>query len=220
MSRASNRRRTVPVRGGAEAAAPPPSSLARLFPSPTLLNALALLLLTPDRQSYHLEIADKTASTGLQVQRALQRIEQAGLARRQSRGKRVYYQANRTHPAFDDLCRALLKTVGLAEVLQEALRPVARRVTVAFVFGSIAAGGDRPDSDIDLLIVGDISLREATRLLEPATERLDREVNPVIFPAKEIREKIGRKDHFVTQVIEGPKIWILGSHDELARLAP
>ncbi len=194
------------------------SSLEHLFPFPVLLDVLSLLLLHPDREFYQREIAERTASAVIQVQRSLQRIEKAGLCRKARRGNRVYYQAERSHPAFEDFKRALLKTVALGDTLREALRPVRNKVRFAFIFGSVAAGKETASSDIDLLLVGDLTSRSAARILGPVGRRLGREFNPVIFPPDEFRRKAKRRDLFIREILDGPKVWMVGGDDELEGL--
>lgn len=189
-----------------------------LFPFPVLLDVLAQLLLHPDQEFYQREIAERTCSTIVQVQRSLQRIEKAGLCRKSRRGNRVYYQAERSHPVYEDLKRMLLKTVALGDALRDALSPIQNKVRIAFVFGSIASGEETAKSDIDLLLVGDLTSRSAARILGPVGRSLGREFNPVIFPPAEFRRKAKRGDPFIREIVSGPKVWMMGDDDELGRL--
>lgn len=197
---------------------PPTHSLANLFASKTVLDVLAVLLLNPGRDLYQRELVDKAACTVLQAQRALRRIEGAGLLTKQRRGNRVYYTANRQHPAFEDLRRVMLKTVGLGDALREALQPVRERIAIAFIFGSVAAGSESPSSDIDLLLIGDLSSRQTAKILGPVGRDMGRELNTVLYPPSEFRQKARRGNRFVLEVLSGPKIWLMGSEDDLARI--
>jgi predicted nucleotidyltransferase len=179
---------------------------------------LTLLILHPDEELYQRAIAIRTGSGLLQAQRALRRVEAAGLVTRTNRGNRAYYRVRREHPAFEDLKRLLLRTVALGDALREALAPLRGRLRIAFVYGSVARGAETPTSDIDLFAVGETSLRTASRVLGPAGRRLDREFNPVIYTPQELRARARARDPFVEEVIAGPKIWLIGSKDELARL--
>ncbi len=85
-------------------------SLAKLFPNAAVVQVLAVLLLHPKQQFYQREIAGKIPCTLLQVQRALKRIEAAGLVERAREGNRTYYVVSRKHPAYADLKRVLIKT--------------------------------------------------------------------------------------------------------------
>lgn len=193
-------------------------TLAELFPNPALVEVLALFLLHPEEEIYQRRIAERTGNALRQVQRALQRIERAGLLTKARRGNMVYYRAERGHPAFEDLKRAFLKTVALGDVLREALAPLADKLRLAFIFGSLAQGRETAQSDIDLFLVGNISRREATEVFGAMGPDLGREFNPVVYPTEEFREKAREKHHFVTEVIGSPKIWLIGNDHELGKL--
>ena len=194
------------------------SSIVRLFPNLTLVEVLNLLILEPEKAFYQREIAERTFSTLLQVQRALQRIEEAGMVVKQRRGNRVYYVADRRHPAFEDLKKLLLKTAALGDYLRESLATLEGRVRLAFVFGSVASGKEAADSDIDLLVVGDLRSREVIGMLGPLARRLGREFNPVVYKEREFRTKAKNGHHFITALISSPKIWLVGSDSELAQM--
>lgn len=194
------------------------SPLAKLFPSPTVLDVLSLLLLHPGSEFYQRELADKTGGTLLQVQRALRRIEAAGLITSTRRGNRVYYSAERDHPVFEDLKRVALKTVGLGDALREALQPLGDDILLAFVFGSVASGTESPSSDVDVLIIGELTTRQAAQVLGPAGRDLGREFNPIIFPSEEFRQKARRGDRFIQELIESPKVWLTGTQNDLSEL--
>ena len=87
------------------------SPLAELFPNPALVKVRSLFLLHPEEEFYRRGIAETTGNKLLQVERALKRIERAGLVTKTKRGNMVYYIADRMHPAFEDLKRVFLKTV-------------------------------------------------------------------------------------------------------------
>ncbi len=194
------------------------TSLARLFPNPAVLDVLALLLLQPERRFYQREIAELTSNTVLQTQRALKRIEDAGLVEKSRTGNRAYYIAQRNHPAIEDLKRVLLKTVALGDQLRDTLRPLETGVRLSFLFGSIANGTESATSDIDLLLVGKLSSRRVAIALAPLGRKLGREFNTVIYSAQEFRKKVHNENHFVKQILAAPKIWLIGSEDELAKL--
>jgi predicted nucleotidyltransferase len=195
------------------------STLAELFPNPALVEVLSLFLLHPEKELYQRGIAEATGNVLRQVQRALQRIERAGLVTKTRRGNMVYYKAERMHPAFEDLKRVFLKTVALGDMLRDALEPLGDSVKLAFIFGSLAQGTETAQSDIDLFLVGELSLRETTKILGPVTSDLGREFNPVVYPPNEFKKKAQENHHFITEVIKGPKIWLIGNEEELAKLA-
>lgn len=198
---------------------PIPSSLFRLFPNPAVLDILALLLLHPERQFYQREIAQLTRCTVLQAQRALKRIDDAGLVEKRRAGNRVYYRAQRDHPVFEDLKRVVIKSVALGDQLRATLRPLGDRIRLSFVYGSVAAGTEHGTSDVDLLCVGDLTSREAAKVFGPLGRELGREFNLVIYTEREFRHKAMEDNPFIQSVLSGPKIWLIGSDDELRQMA-
>jgi predicted nucleotidyltransferase len=108
-----------------------------------------------------------------------------------------------------------MKTTGAADVLREALAPLADRIVAAFVFGSAARGELRSDSDVDLLVVGDAPFAEVAEALAEAQERLGRDVSPTVYPVEEFRSKVSDGHHFLTSVLREPHLFIMGGADEL-----
>ena len=195
-----------------------PSSITALFPNPTLLDVLSLLMLHPDSSFYQREISERVSSSLLQAQRALRRIESAGLVVKQRRGNRIYYSADHRHPAFKDFRKLLLKTVALGDYLRDALSGIDGKIQLAFVFGSIAAGSESAVSDIDLFVVGDVSSRQISATLGPLGKKLGREFNAVQYTEKELRKKVRSGNHFIKELLPTSKIWLLGSEDEFAKM--
>ena len=182
-------------------------------------RVLALLFGHTDEAYYLREITRIVDAGHGAVQRELKQLVDSGLLTRTRRGNQVYYQANRDCPIFSELQGIVLKTVGLADVLREALTPLRDRIEVAFVFGSIAEGTDRADSDVDLMIIGEVGLRELSQVLPDVHTTLGREVNAVTMTPKELADRVAQSEHFITTVLHGPIIFLIGDQNELDRLA-
>lgn len=195
------------------------TSFAALFPSPVLVDILSLFLTRPDEEYYQRSLAEKTGYTLTQVQYALERIEEAGLVSKKKSGNRLYYRAERSHPAFEDLKGAFLKTVAFGDVIRKALKPLEKKIQFAFVYGSIATGQDRPDSDIDLLLIGKVTLKDIASAMADLSETLKREVNPVNYTKDTFMERLKEGNRFALELLATPKIWLIGNEDEFTRLA-
>ena len=91
------------------------------------------------------------------------------------------------------------------------------KLLLAFVYGSIASGEERSDSDIDLLVVGTAAPAALAVPLRHAREILGREINPTVYSPAEFARKRAAKDHFLTRVLAKPKLLVLGSEDELGK---
>ena len=151
--------------------------------------------------------------------RELNALAEAGVLQRRRVGNQVHFQANAASPIYEDLRNILKKTVGIADVLREALAPLAAKIRAAFVYGSIARGEERPGSDLDLMIVGEVRFADVVRALAPAQEALRREVNPNVFPALEFSKKVSAGEPFLRRVLAEQKIFVLGSEHDLGKPA-
>ena len=187
------------------------TSLGDALFSPVQQRVLGLLFGQPHREFQSSElIAMVDAGTGA-THRVLQRLAQSGLVHVRTSGRQKYYQANRDSPIFDELTGLVRKTVGLAEPLREALQPLAESITAAFVYGSIAKGSDRADSDIDVIVVGhDLDYGAVFQALEAAERALGRKINPTVMTPEEWQTKATQSDSFVSRVMAGPRVFLLG----------
>ncbi len=190
----------------------------KLFANPTLAEILNLLFTSPEEEFYQSDLAKKTKKSLVQVQRAVKTLEEIGLISSTHQGRMIYYTATKTHPAFDDIKNLFLKTTSLNRSIEHALLPFLNNIPAAFIFGSIARGTESPNSDIDLFILTDITLREITKALSPLTKELRRELNPVVFEPKEFQNRISKNDHFLTEILQTPKLWIIGDDKILKQM--
>lgn len=172
------------------------------------------LLFGVARQELHLrEIQRQTGFAVGTVRQDMGKLVKLGLVTRRQDGNRVYYAANQRHPLYPEIHQIVLKTVGLADVLTSALK--GPDIRCAFVFGSVANGSATPESDIDLMVIGNVGLRKIATLLSGRGDRLGREINPYVLTPAEFNKRIGRDDHFLTSVLASPKVFVVGSEHEL-----
>jgi predicted nucleotidyltransferase len=181
-------------------------------------RVLGLLLLQPDAALHGREVARRTGLPAGTIARELTRLAEAGLLKREKRGNQQVYSADTEGPIYAELASILRKTSGMADVLVQALAPIAPQLRLAFVFGSVARGRESAGSDIDLMLIGDISFREAVESLYPAQALLGREVNPKVYSAREFTEKTG-SEPFLADVMTRPMIFLIGNAHDLEELA-
>jgi len=192
--------------------------LETLLGSKLRAKVLGWLFTHSDERYFVRQLTALVEEDSTNVSRELARLERNGLLISTMEGKQKYYQANRQSPLFNELHGIIVKTVGAADVLRSALAPSIAKIRVAFILGSTASGDERRRSDIDVMIVGSISFEDVVSLLSGAEEKLGREVNPVVYPMTEFKQKIRESHHFLNTVIEGDKIFLIGNEDELAKL--
>ena len=171
-----------------------------------------------EAQELHLREIERRSGFAIgTIRQETRNLVDLGLLCKRQDGNRTYFQANKEHPIYTEIHNMVLKTVGLVDVLKKSL--YTPEVEFAFVFGSAATNSLKPESDIDLLVIGNIGLRGIGKLLKNASNQLNREINPITMAKDRFVERILSKDHFVVEVMDSPKIMIVGAEDELARLA-
>lgn len=180
---------------------------------------LAVLLMRPEEDFHVRELERITGIPAGSLHRELKALSDAGLLTRTEQGNQVRYRADRSFPIYEELAGIFRKTTGLADVLRDALQPLADRIELAFVFGSLASGQERRKSDVDIFIIGKVSLLEVVEALGEAQEYLAREVNPVVMSKSKFLSARKRKDRFVGRVLEDPKVFVLGNAGDLTELA-
>lgn len=195
-----------------------PTDLGTLFFGAYRRQVLSLLLLHPD-ESFHLrELARITNTQPGTLRRELVQLAEAGVLTHEKVGNLVRYKADTMCPIYDELRGILKKTAGVADVLREALAPLGDKISVAFVYGSVATGAERRASDIDVMVVGTASFEEVVRALHPCQEQLRREINPNVYGVDEFKKKAKEKGSFLSRVLKDPKLFILGKENDLRKL--
>ena len=176
---------------------------------------LAALLLRPNERLHGRELARITGASPGTLHRELMALHALGLVTRQAIGKQVFYAANRDCPIYPELAGLLRKTVGLVDVLRRALQKKSRAIRAVFVYGSMASGEQHANSDVDVMILGDLSFADAVKALAPAQVELRREVNATVMKVGEFVRKRKARDGFVTAVWKAPRLWVIGDDGEL-----
>jgi predicted nucleotidyltransferase len=191
-------------------------SLADALFTRTQQRVLGVLFGRPDRSFYASELIRDAGTGSGAAQRELARLEGSGLIVARRIGHQKHYQANAASPLYAELRNIVLKTVGLAEPLREALKPLVSAIRAAFVYGSVASATDQAASDIDLMIISDsLTYGEVFGALERVTRTVGRRVNPTVYTTAEFSKRARTENAFVTRVLEQPKLWVVGSDDDL-----
>ena len=190
--------------------------LNELFSSKTRVEILKLFLFNTNNSFYQRQISNLTAQSIRGVQREVDKLSRIGLIERSIQGNRIYYKINKKCPIVEDLKNIFFKSVGIAEVLRDNFKE--EGIKVAFIYGSYAKGEESLLSDIDLMVIGDISSKELSSILSKPKKELMREINYAVFSLNEFINKAMQKDHFINSVLKDKKIYIIGSEDEFKRL--
>jgi predicted nucleotidyltransferase len=193
-----------------------PSALASALFTPVQQRVLAVLFGQPDRRFQSAELIRLAGSGTGATHRLLLRLAECGLLDVTFEGRQKYYQANPQSPVFDELVGLIQKTVGLVRPIEEALAPLADRIRAAFVYGSVASGADRAESDIDLMVVSDdLDYEVLFEAVLAAEKRLQRSVNPTLMGLADWKRKAARKETFAERIASKPRLFVIGAEGDL-----
>jgi DNA-binding transcriptional ArsR family regulator len=185
----------------------------------TTQGVLGATILRPAKEWYLSDLASHLGVGPSTLQRALSKLTRAGILLRHRNGNRVYYRADPACPILAELSGILTKTSGIAEPLRAALTPLAGKILLAFIHGSVAEARERSESDIDLIIVGEVANGDVALALRPLQERLGREINTTRYTSREFVAKVSSGHHFLSAVLKKPKIFLIGGEHELAKIS-
>jgi DNA-binding transcriptional ArsR family regulator len=168
-----------------------------------------------DEKEVHLREMERQASLSLgTIRQDLQKLVKLDLVTTRRDGNRLYYRANTEHPLYPDIRKLVLKTAGLVEIFKSVLNR--EGVGVAFVFGSLANSKEKAASDVDLMVIGAVSLRALSSWLSGVPNQIGREINPHTLTVEEFWRRKEKGDHFLSNVLESPKLFIIGNENDLA----
>jgi uncharacterized protein len=179
---------------------------------------LALLYGHPDQEFYVRQVIRASGGGVGGVQRELHRLAKAGILLRSVRGNLVYFQANADCPVFEELKGIIAKTAGAADLLRSAIAVLSDRIRAAFIFGSLARGEQTANSDVDVLVVGNVAFGEVVAAFVGVQASLRREVNPIVYSPEEFSGKVSAGHHFLGGVLKRKKVFLIGDERELAGL--
>ena len=186
--------------------------LSKLLTSNTRAELMRLLFDGQESEHYLRDIEKLTNVKVSSIQKEVKHLSSLDLLKARKNGNRIYYSANTSHPIYPELVSIVEKTVGIIGQLKVRLND--NRIQGAFIFGSFAIGKEKSESDIDLVIIGDLGMRALTKLLSGIQEKIGREINPHIFSKDEFIKRIIKKDHFISSILKEELKPIIGTIDE------
>ena len=174
-------------------------------------------LFTSDTPKFHLrQLARDGGLSAPGLLKELSHFHELRLVRKEECNGYTDYYADRASPLFSALCELVDKSEGLHGKIRRMLSPL--DTDCVFIYGSEAKGTARPDSDIDIFVIGGCSLMDISRALLPMADLTNREINPFLLAPNEFRSRYKKNDHFVRAVLQSPMIFLKGGKNELERL--
>lgn len=186
-----------------------------LFPNQYRRKVLAWLLMHPQDWVHLRELARLTGASPGTLKKELDALTAAGLLELRKVGNQTQYSANTQHPVYPELSGLIRKTTGLHDVLASALQPLGTQVEVAFVFGSVASSTETTHSDVDVLVMGEVTFGQVVNALYDAQTVLGREINPKVMTRDEWQAKLREGNTFVTELLKKPKLFVVGTEHDL-----
>lgn len=187
--------------------------LSQILSSKIRAEVFRMLFGISDQELHMREMERRSGFAIGTIQSELKRLLRLNLVKKRKDGNRMYYRANKEHPLYIELHGLVLKTNGLVDVIREAFMHDTEIKTV-FVFGSVARHEEQAGSDVDIMIIGNPGLRKVTGMLSGVSDKIGREINPHVMSGEELIRRKKNREHFITQVIEEPKIFIIGNENE------
>jgi len=182
-------------------------------------RVLGLLLGNSDQSYYLRQIAAAVGAKPGTIAPELALLADLGLLVSTRVGNQVFYKANQENPIFPELKTLVAKTVGVFQLLRSALEPLADRIELAFVYGSLAKREETAQSDVDLMVVGHVELEEVLARVQTVEKQIQRPINPTVYSPEEFKAKLANGSHFVTSVLRGPKVFVIGDEHEFGRIS-
>jgi len=188
--------------------------LEMLISSKSRAAILELFYLNPDAKFHLREVSRRLEINTNQARRELERLNRAGIVKKERVGNLHLYEADRRFTFYKELSAIAAKSAGFEQVIANALARI-KGISFAFIFGSYAEGKLGPKSDIDLMIIGEPDGVQLNNAINQVERRLRRPVQYMVYPLAEFRKKRGYG--FVKNVMERKKIMVAGDLDELER---
>ncbi len=186
----------------------------KIFGSRIRGKILAWLFTHPDKSFFVRQIALILKEDPTNVSREMAKLEELGILKSKRNGNLKHFQANQDLPFFKELKGLVLKTTGVAGQIRASMGKITG-IEYAFIFGSYAKGEEKADSDVDLLIIGDVDMDRLDSNLGKLEKILGREINSVLYNMKEFKSKRKDKDGFLMDVLDDDKIMLIGTENGL-----
>lgn len=188
--------------------------LEALISSKTKRDILKKFLSNPDERYYVRQLAVILDSSVGAIHRELIKFEKSGILKSQNVGNLRFFYINKENPLFTELKQMIFKTEGVKGRTEVELKNI-KGIKAGFIYGSFAKEKERGDSDIDLFLVGDIDEKELLPKISRLEEEFNREINYTIYTPEELKKERKNKNSFISEVLKGPKIFLIGDKNEL-----
>ena len=193
------------------------TSLKHLFVSQTRLKLINILFYNPQEIYYVRQLVRLTDEEINSVRRELANLQKSGVISSEWRGNRLYYWADKQSSLFFNLLTIANQSSGLGLKLQNKNETLGT-IKLVFYSNKFITGDKRTPDDIDLVIVGDVSLREIDSFIKQEQEVRGHEINYMVMGKGEFRLRRQKRDQFIVDFFLGNPIVIIGNQSEISSL--
>ena len=185
----------------------------RIFGSRIRAKLLGWFFTHEEEMFFVRRIASILGEDPTNLSREMAKLEDMGILKSKREGNLKQFSVNRNCSFFKEMKGLVLKTVGVAGRIKEALERLPG-IELAFIYGSYAGGKETAASDVDLMIVGRVDMDKLDTILRELEKELGREINYVLYSKNEFKAKRKKKDGFVMDVLAEEKMILIGRDNE------
>ncbi len=191
-----------------------PSTMEKLLHSRAAAAVLETVLFG---QKLHLRgIARKAGVSPSEAKRELDLLENLGIAGSETIGRQKFFFKNQECPILPELEAIYRKSDHAIIALKRAVSGLGG-VKYALIYGSMAKGGARAASDIDLLAIGQVDYEKLDSAVFGIQKNSGREINYILWKEKEFLERAEEGGSFLSGIMKGSRIWLAGDEDGFVR---
>jgi len=170
---------------------------------------MELFFNNPDEMYYVRQITRKISEEINAVRRELERMLGSGLLKSEERGNRLYYYLNKKYLYYQELRQMVVKSTGIGDKIRKRRRKLGKVEFVMFS-GKFIRGLRPTQNEVDMLIVGEVDLKELQKIIKQEEEGLGREINYAVFSSEEFEFRKTRRDPFVMDILYGSRVMVIG----------
>jgi predicted nucleotidyltransferase len=185
-----------------------------LISSKTKRKVLNLLFSNPDTRFYTRQLEKGLKEPVGAIRRELIKLERYGILSSEREANIKYYRVNKNCPIYPEIKRIILKTTAIGEHLKRLIENVPE-VKYAFIYGSFASDEEAKDSDIDLMVIGDIDSVDLHTRVSEIEQEIGRNISYTLMSLEEFHRKERERDGLLGRIVKGKKIMLKGKEDEL-----
>lgn len=190
------------------------SSIRDFVVSRVRVKLLKIFLSSPAEMFYVRQLTRQAGEEINAVRRELSRMMRVGMVKSQKRGNRLYFWFNKQYRFYPELLRLVAKTTGLGAMVIKQQQKLGR-LKYAILSGRLVRQMPHREDQVDLLLIGEIVMPQLQAMVKTEEKRIKQEINYSVMTEEEFKFRKTRRDPFITEVLTGSRIMLIGDEEEL-----